>query len=165
MVTINYADCNGCGLCVDECPTGALILQNNHAFIDQDICQECHSCIEACPQGAILVEERQPVSGDVIRMPAVPEPALSTLAEPAEPLLLREMLFPAIGSLLLWTGRELVPRLADMALAALDRRIETANLASDDQYLRLQSNDRSTSTRPRGRGRRRRRRAMRRGMS
>jgi hypothetical protein len=75
------------------------------------------------------------------------------------------MLLPAIGSVLLWTGRELVPRLADMALAALDRRIGRANLVSDDQYLRLQGNNRWTSTRPRGRGRRRRRRAMRKRMT
>jgi ferredoxin len=162
---INDAKCNGCGNCVDACPTGALILQNNHAFIHQELCQDCHSCIEACPQGAIMVGEKYPDSGDVIRIPANPEPVLDTLAETAEPVPLREMLLPAIGSVLLWTGRELVPRLADMALAALDRRIETANLVSDDQYLRLQSNDRSTSTRPRGRGRRRRRRAMRKRMS
>ena len=162
MVTINYADCNGCGLCVDECPTGALILQNNHAFIDQELCQECHSCISVCPQGAILTGKEQPVTENVIQMPAIPELILDTRAEPMP---LREMLLPAIGSVLLWTGRELVPRLADMALAALDRRIETANLVSDDQYLRPQSNDRSTSTRPRGRGRRRRRRAMRKRMS
>jgi NAD-dependent dihydropyrimidine dehydrogenase PreA subunit len=161
MVTINYADCNGCGLCVDECPTGALILQNNHAFIDQDLCQECHSCISVCPQGAILVGEKQPVAENVIQISALPEPTLDTLVESTEQMPLREVLLPAIGSVLLWTGRELVPRLADLALAALDRRIETANLVSDDQNLRLQSNNRSTSIRPRGRGRRRRRRAMR----
>jgi Fe-S-cluster-containing hydrogenase component 2 len=146
---------------VDECSTGALILQNNHAFIDQNICQECYSCISVCPQGAILVGEKQPVAENVIRMPAIPEPVLDTLAEPAEQMPLREMLLPAIGSVLLWTGRELVPRLADLAMAALDRRIKTANLVPDTQYLRSQNNDRSTSTRLRDRGRRRRRRAMR----
>ena len=165
MVTINSSDCNGCGICIDTCPTGALVLQNKHAFIHQELCQECHSCIETCPQGAIVVREKYPAPGNVIRIPANPEPVLNTWAETAKPMPLREMLLPAIGSILLWTGRELVPRLADMALTVLDRRIETANLVSDDHYLRLQSNDRSTSTRPKVRGRRRRRRAMRKRIS
>jgi ferredoxin len=165
MVTINHAECNGCGLCVDECPTGALILQNNHAFIYQERCQECHSCIEVCPQGAILVGENKPVSGEVIRIPANPEPIFNTLAEPAERMSLREMLLPAIGSILLWTGREIVPRLADLALGALDRRIQTANLAQNHQYPTPNRNNISTSTRARGRGRRKRRRAMRKRMS
>jgi len=160
MVTINYADCNGCGLCVDECPTGALILQNNHAFIDQDLCQECHSCISVCPQGAILVGEKQPVAENVIQISALPKPTLDTLVEPAEQMPLREMLLPAIGSVLLWTGRELVPRLADLALNALDRRIQTANMSPDHQYLRPHRNDVSPSASGRGRGRRRRRRWM-----
>ena len=161
MVTINYADCNGCGLCVDECPTGALILQYNHAFIDQDVCQECHSCISVCPKGAILAVENQPATENVIRIRANPEPALNTLAEPAEPIPLREMLLPAMGTVLLWTGRELAPRLADLALGVLDRRIQTANLVSNNQVQRSHRNDISASTQARGRGRRRRRRAMR----
>lgn len=164
MVTINYADCNGCGLCVDECPTGALILQNNHAFIDQHICQECYNCISVCPQGAILVGEKQPVAENVIRIPANPEPVINTLAEPAEQMPLREMLLPAIGSVLLWTGRELVPRLAVLALNALDRRIQTANIVSNNQVQRSHRNDISTSSQARGRGRRRRWRAMRKRM-
>jgi NAD-dependent dihydropyrimidine dehydrogenase PreA subunit len=157
MVTINDADCNGCGICVDGCPTGALVLQNNHAFIHQDLCQDCHSCIEACPQGAILAGEKYPASGDVIRIPANPEPATNMLAESSEQMPLREILLPAIGSVLLWTGRELVPRLADLALTALDRRIQTANISPDKQYLRPHRNDVSTSALGRGRGRRRRR--------
>jgi Fe-S-cluster-containing hydrogenase component 2 len=164
MVIINDAKCNGCGICVDVCPTGALILQNNHAFIHQELCQECHNCIEACPQGAILVGENQPVSGEVIRIPANPEPALNTLTEPAERMPLREMFIPAIGSILLWTGREIVPRIADLALGALDRRIQAANVVST-QYISPHRDDISTPTRPRGRGRRRRRRAFRKRMS
>jgi NAD-dependent dihydropyrimidine dehydrogenase PreA subunit len=164
MVTINDSDCNGCGICVDVCPTGALILQNNHAFIHQELCQECHNCIEACPQGAILAVENQPVSGEVIRIPAIQEPALNTLMEPAERVPLLEMLLPAISSVLLWTGREIVPRLADLALGALDRRIQAANIVPN-QYISPHRDDISTPTRPRGRGRRRRRRTFRKRMS
>jgi len=44
--------CKGCGLCVDECPTGAIEL-NDYAHVDEDICTECGTCIEVCPNNAI----------------------------------------------------------------------------------------------------------------
>ena len=165
MVTINDAKCNGCGICVDGCPTGALILQNNHAFIHKELCQECHDCVDVCPHGAILVGAKYPAAEDVIRIPVNPEPALETLAEPAEQMPLREVLLPTIGSVLLWTGRELAPRLAVLALAALDRRIQTANLPPDNQVRKLHKNDISTSALGKGRERRRRRRMMRKRMT
>lgn len=161
MVIINDTDCNGCGECVDVCPNGALILQNNHAFINQEFCQGCEICLDACPQGAILTGEHHPVASEVIRIPAVPEREPSWLTETAEPIPLREMVFPAISSVLVWTGRELVPRLADFALGVLDRRIQTANSVPNNQYPMQHSRNFSTSTRGRRRGRRRQRRAMR----
>jgi len=161
MVYINDADCNGCGECVDLCPTGALILQSNHAFIHQDICQGCEICMDACPQGAILIGEHYPASEEVIRIPAISEPESYSLTEPAERISVREMVLPAIGSVLVWTGRELVPRLADLALGALDRRIQSANSMSNNEYKAQGKSDLSTSIRGKCRGRRRQRRAMR----
>ena len=161
MIYINAIDCNGCGECMDVCPTGALILQNNHAFIDQEFCQGCEICLDACPRGAILMGEHHPVASEVIRIPAVPEREPSLLTDPAEPIPLRELVIPAIGSVLVWTGRELVPRLADFALGVLDRRIQTANSVPNNQFPMRSRRDFSTSTRGRRRGRRRQRRAMR----
>lgn len=52
MPKIDTAKCDGCGICVDNCPTGAIEL-NDVAHIDEDICTECGECIEVCPRGAI----------------------------------------------------------------------------------------------------------------
>jgi hypothetical protein len=40
---------------------------------------------------------------------------------------IRSVVLPMLGSVLLWTGRELMPRLADLALKTLDQRILSAD--------------------------------------
>ncbi len=47
--------CDGCGVCVDECPMGAIEL-NDAAHVDADICTECGACVDVCPQEAITLE-------------------------------------------------------------------------------------------------------------
>ena len=129
MVYVNDAICNGCGECIEVCPTGALILQTNHAFIDQDLCLECYACVESCPQGAIILSAEMPINQDVIKIPeAVPDYSVSQIQH-SEQISVRDMILPTISSMLLWTGRELVPRLADMALGYLDRRIQSSQSA------------------------------------
>jgi hypothetical protein len=38
---------------------------------------------------------------------------------------------------LVWTGREILPRLADFVLKALDRRLQTADLGVTNQPVRV----------------------------
>ncbi len=45
-----------CQLCVDSCPAGAWILDENHLGMDVDACDGCGLCIPACPAGAIHSE-------------------------------------------------------------------------------------------------------------
>jgi Fe-S-cluster-containing hydrogenase component 2 len=38
---------------VKECPFGAITLENNLAYIDNNLCRLCKKCVVACPTGAI----------------------------------------------------------------------------------------------------------------
>jgi len=48
---ITNDSCNFCGICIEECPTGA-INPDNPADVDYDKCISCAHCITVCPQHA-----------------------------------------------------------------------------------------------------------------
>ncbi len=60
MPTFVYASkCDGCGKCVDICPSDIMHLSNSifsgrKAYnIEPNYCWECYSCVKECPQHAI----------------------------------------------------------------------------------------------------------------
>ena len=54
MPWINEDMCVSCGVCVDDCPVGAITLKDDQkAVIDEDECIRCGKCHEVCPEGAV----------------------------------------------------------------------------------------------------------------
>jgi len=60
IIAINEDLCDGCGLCANGCPEGALKIVDGKARLVGDLlCDGLGACIGTCPRGAILVEERE----------------------------------------------------------------------------------------------------------
>ena len=53
MPWIDDVMCNGCGVCVDECPTGAIKVKEEKAKIYMEECIRCALCHDVCPQEAV----------------------------------------------------------------------------------------------------------------
>ncbi|MEN8208799.1 MAG: 4Fe-4S binding protein [Candidatus Fermentibacteria bacterium] len=50
---VDPAICNGCGMCIPYCTTGALTMVGYNAVIDPELCNGCGDCVPACIRGAI----------------------------------------------------------------------------------------------------------------
>jgi Pyruvate/2-oxoacid:ferredoxin oxidoreductase delta subunit len=150
--------CNGCGVCLPACPVEAISLQNGKAFINEQLCKECEACVSVCPQGAILsVEVIAPEYSREVIPVAAPAQAAVTTQRPSPPAL-RETALPLFGAAVLWVGREIVPRLASLALDRFDRRIQKSSRdtqVENQQPLRPLA---GRQNRGMGRGRQRQRR-------
>lgn len=120
---VDSEKCNGCGACVEVCPVGAAYLVDGKAVIDPEICDRCEACIGTCPVTAISLDtpvfEPVMVPARVATEPVVLPPA-TVLSRPS----LAQRLAPWAGLALAVVGREVVPRLADALVAAVERRLE-----------------------------------------
>lgn len=60
IIKIDEEKCNGCGVCIPDCPEGALQVIDGKARLISDLfCDGLGACIKACPQDAMLIEERE----------------------------------------------------------------------------------------------------------
>ena len=60
IIKIDEAKCNGCGVCIPDCPEGALQVIDGKARLISDLfCDGLGACIKACPQGAMTTEVRE----------------------------------------------------------------------------------------------------------
>jgi len=60
IIRIDEAKCDGCGLCAEGCPEGALQMIDGKARLVSEItCDGLGACIGECPRGAIAIETRE----------------------------------------------------------------------------------------------------------
>lgn len=60
IIKIDEEKCTGCGLCIPNCPEGAIQIIDDKARLVSDImCDGLGACLGHCPEEAITVEERE----------------------------------------------------------------------------------------------------------
>jgi len=95
------------------------------AVIVNALCTQCEACVEACPNGAITAISMPSYHAPVLALPVTE----SGLVPDQQPVVLTETAPPARGLALLagtalaFVGREVAPRLVDVLIEALERRL------------------------------------------
>jgi len=60
IIRINQDKCTGCGLCIPNCPEGAIQMIDNKARLISDLfCDGLGAGLGHCPEGAIVIETRE----------------------------------------------------------------------------------------------------------
>lgn len=56
IIKIDHKKCIGCGLCVKDCPSSHLFIENGKAQACKNGCIECGHCFAICPMNAVSME-------------------------------------------------------------------------------------------------------------
>ena len=122
MIEVLPERCTECGECIAVCSHDAIHLEGGQTVIDNRLCTECLACQQVCP--VITIQEGETeiaptaLSGEVVYFPSA---AVSQLQ--------RSQFLPIIGAALLWTGREISPRISTLALSYLSIVCKKESLA------------------------------------
>ena len=54
IINIDDKKCNGCGLCIPNCPYAAIDYDEEKkiSVITEELCKGCGTCVAGCPSGA-----------------------------------------------------------------------------------------------------------------
>lgn len=71
IIHIDEGKCNGCSLCIPNCPEGAIQIIDGKARLVSDLmCDGLGACLGHCPEGAITIEEREAEAYDEAKVMA-----------------------------------------------------------------------------------------------
>ncbi len=60
IIEIDEIKCTGCGLCIPNCPEGAIqVIDGKACLVSDSFCDGLGACLGHCPEGAITIEERE----------------------------------------------------------------------------------------------------------
>jgi Fe-S-cluster-containing hydrogenase component 2 len=127
VLQVNQELCAGCGMCIGACSVGAIELVDQRAEINDALCTQCEACVDACPNGAITVILEPAHLVPTVELATIETqmiPAPTRTAQPAaEPP--NHNLAALAGTALTFLGREVAPRLVDVLVTAIERRLAT----------------------------------------
>jgi ferredoxin len=79
------AGCIACGKCAKVCAFDAITIENGVAYIDSQKCKLCRKCVNECPTGAIVLRGMDPLPKEPKAPAAKPaEKAATPVAKPVE---------------------------------------------------------------------------------
>jgi len=125
VMRVDQELCAGCGVCAETCSNGAINLVDHRAVIDEVQCTQCQACVDACPNGAIAAVY-EPIPPEPIAVRPVVETHIisasnaTVLPEASTPV---RSLAPLAGAALAFLGHEVAPRLVDVLVNTLERRL------------------------------------------
>ncbi len=123
VIQVDLSKCTGCGMCVDVCPTGAIYIADGRAEIDETLCHACEACISACPEGALSSVPEAVFTPASERLPQVqPEKVIQLPPVRTEVVPWHRKVLPAIGAVVSFAGREILPRVVDSFVSTLEAR-------------------------------------------
>jgi Fe-S-cluster-containing hydrogenase component 2 len=96
MIHVTQRLCEGCGICVEACPPGAITLVDSKARVDSILCDGCGSldetydrvCIDLCPNNVLswvidpMPERPTEASSLVIVDPRIVNPRVKVIPAP-----------------------------------------------------------------------------------
>lgn len=136
IVCVNQDRCAGCGICLEDCPSGAIHIENGWAVIDQSSCTGCLTCVDVCPNGAIemvseqpmaivLASQKEKMAVQAMNSRPIPIQAQTTQSNPTPTRL--SGLAPIANTVLAYMGREVLPRVVNAMVSALENRVTRSN--------------------------------------